>query len=99
MQYSNVLVLGLTSLLASVPVINAAECTVGAMGLRGAGWTVQNCCWGGRDNFQACMNQNADEAFCEAAAPNWCGRNGITPEQCDADCCDTTTGWGMGCPK
>ncbi|KAF6829249.1 hypothetical protein CPLU01_08013 [Colletotrichum plurivorum] len=29
---------------------------------------------------------------------NFCRNLGIGSDRCDADCCDTITGWGVRCP-
>ncbi|KXH55164.1 hypothetical protein CNYM01_13582 [Colletotrichum nymphaeae SA-01] len=56
-----------------------------------------NCCWGGKDNVDACNRQGA----CNVGGDtdNYCAKFGITPQQCDADCCDTRTKKGKPCPK
>ncbi|KAI8308616.1 hypothetical protein K4K61_002488 [Colletotrichum sp. SAR11_59] len=69
---------------------------------------LDNCCWG--KGQKACMNQNKDgtprgttEAYCAEQSPNFCENVMLNGQQvsatCDADCCSTTTGWGIGCPK
>ncbi|KAF6823342.1 hypothetical protein CPLU01_11482 [Colletotrichum plurivorum] len=79
MKYFNAIVLGLASILASAPVVNAAECTKfdDLFGNK----VVGNCCWGGTDNFEACARQNGNSA-CAFDKGNFCGANGVTPQQC-----------------
>ncbi|GKT65778.1 hypothetical protein ColTof4_03459 [Colletotrichum tofieldiae] len=69
---------------------------------------LDNCCWG--KGQKACTNQNkggthrgTSAAYCAEQSPSFCEniiRNGQpVSATCDADCCSTTTGWGIGCPK
>lgn len=45
-----------------------------------AGSIDPNCCWGGKDNVDACNRQGA----CNVAGDteNYCAKFGITPEDC-----------------
>ncbi|OLN97997.1 hypothetical protein CCHL11_06811 [Colletotrichum chlorophyti] len=62
--------------------------------------TDPNCCWGGSDGHDACLRQNGYIGCINGAERgNFCKNRGITSQQCDADCCDTRTGWGKPCPK
>ncbi|GKT52458.1 uncharacterized protein ColSpa_12639 [Colletotrichum spaethianum] len=69
---------------------------------------LDNCCWG--KGQKACTNQNrggtprgTSAQYCSEQSPSFCENvmlNGKPiSETCDADCCSTTTGWGIGCPK
>ncbi|KAH6976763.1 hypothetical protein EDB80DRAFT_244952 [Ilyonectria destructans] len=69
---------------------------------------LDNCCWG--KGQKACTNQNrggtprgTSAAYCSEQSASFCEnvmRNGQpVSATCDADCCSTTTGWGIGCPK
>ncbi|KAF0322305.1 hypothetical protein GQ607_010386 [Colletotrichum asianum] len=64
----------------------------------------ENCCWG--KDYESCRKQNPNnESWCLNNKANYCSRvmkqGTDTPVSatCDADCCDTITGWGTGCPK
>ncbi|KAF5525270.1 hypothetical protein CGCA056_v002222 [Colletotrichum aenigma] len=59
----------------------------------------------GKDN-ESCQKQNPNnEIWCLNDKANYCSRvmkqgtNTPVSATCDADCCDTVTGWGTGCPK
>ncbi|OLN87952.1 hypothetical protein CCHL11_00125 [Colletotrichum chlorophyti] len=66
-----------------------------------------NCCWGGSNGEDACLRQRGGANVCRRPpeASNFCtnvfrqGTQIPVSETCDADCCDTITGWGIGCPK
>ncbi|OHW93752.1 ec16 protein [Colletotrichum incanum] len=66
-----------------------------------------NCCWGGSNGRDACLRQRGGANVCRSPnmAWNFCrnvykqGTQTPVSETCDADCCDTVTGWGIGCPK
>ncbi|TDZ18761.1 hypothetical protein Cob_v008213 [Colletotrichum orbiculare MAFF 240422] len=81
----------------AIPAVVASRCRVGRR------WRfTDNCCWG-RDAL-SCSNQNSGSRRCltETETANYCSkvqRNGEpVSKTCDADCCDTTTGWGIACP-
>ncbi|KAI9152322.1 hypothetical protein HJFPF1_09552 [Paramyrothecium foliicola] len=62
--------------------------------------TDPNCCWGGDQGSDACSRQNGGMGcILGAEAKNFCMNMGIPNSKCDADCCDTRTGWGKPCPK
>ncbi|KAF4458293.1 hypothetical protein FALBO_14981 [Fusarium albosuccineum] len=63
-----------------------------------AGSIDPNCCWGGKDNVDACNRQGACNVH-PGDTENYCRKFGITPQDCDADCCDTRTKKGKPCPK
>ncbi|WYZ36525.1 hypothetical protein EsH8_II_000031 [Colletotrichum jinshuiense] len=63
-----------------------------------AGSIDPNCCWGGKDNVDACNRQGACNVH-PGDTENYCAKFGITPQDCDADCCDTRTKKGKPCPK
>ncbi|KAJ0309532.1 hypothetical protein COL5a_001700 [Colletotrichum fioriniae] len=86
MQFSVVITAILSAV--AVPAVLAAE---------------TDCCWG--KGQKSCMNQNGDSVWCASNSANFCynvmkqGTNTPVSATCDADCCDTVTGWGIGCPK
>ncbi|KAG4441805.1 hypothetical protein IFR05_002729 [Cadophora sp. M221] len=70
----------------------------------------QDCCWGGKDNgYSGCKNQHHGAAeiigvsdhpcTTELYAKDFCSKRGVTVAQCDADCCQISTGFGRACPK
>ncbi|KZL65484.1 hypothetical protein CT0861_04293 [Colletotrichum tofieldiae] len=81
----------------ATPVVLASECKIGYNNPR------TNCCWG--KGMKSCMAQNHDSPWCAGNSANFCynvmkeGTNTPVSATCDADCCDTVTGWGIGCPK
>ncbi|KAK1624375.1 hypothetical protein BDP81DRAFT_398468 [Colletotrichum phormii] len=95
MQFSVVITAVLSAI--AVPAVLAAECKVG----RNSPQT--DCCWG--KGQKSCMNQNGDSVWCASNSANFCynvkrqGTQIPVSDTCDADCCDTVTGWGIGCPK
>ncbi|XMA14722.1 hypothetical protein WAI453_007513 [Rhynchosporium graminicola] len=68
----------------------------------GAACTIsQDCCWGGNDaGLNGCENQHhpADKCHTAAYEADFCFRNGVTVQDCDADCCSISTKWGRVCP-
>ncbi|OJD34145.1 cytochrome p450 [Diplodia corticola] len=59
-----------------------------------------NCCWGGKAGIDACFRQSKSQTCRDAAErKNFCINRNIPTSKCDADCCDTRTGWGKPCPK
>ncbi|OLN81860.1 hypothetical protein CCHL11_07025 [Colletotrichum chlorophyti] len=78
-----------------IPAVLASECKIGFNPSK------TDCCWG--KGQKSCMNQNHDAPWCAGQSSNFCYnvmRDGKpVSDTCDADCCDTTTGWGIGCPK
>ncbi|KAF6811927.1 ec16 protein [Colletotrichum plurivorum] len=66
-----------------------------------------NCCWGGSNGISACLRQRNGANVCNSPseAANFCknvnieGQNIKVSETCNADCCDTKTVFGTGCPK
>ncbi|KAF6820921.1 hypothetical protein CPLU01_12612 [Colletotrichum plurivorum] len=62
--------------------------------------TDPNCCWGGDQGNDACSRQNGYIGCINGYEDNnFCRNMGIPNSKCDADCCDTRTGWGKPCPK
>ncbi|TDZ13906.1 hypothetical protein Cob_v013065 [Colletotrichum orbiculare MAFF 240422] len=62
----------------------------------------QKCCWGGANYGAGCSNQLGGECvdeqfFCHNVKRK--DSNAYVRETCDADCCSTETGWGIGCFK
>ncbi|KAJ4308158.1 hypothetical protein N0V84_012267 [Fusarium piperis] len=80
------------ALAALVNGINAA-CQIGAS-------IDMNCCWGGKQGSDACSRQ-AKSVICsiDGKSKDFCRNIGIPSSKCNADCCDTRTGWGKPCPK
>ncbi|KAK0642606.1 hypothetical protein DIS24_g8831 [Lasiodiplodia hormozganensis] len=62
--------------------------------------TDPNCCWGGKNGMDACFRQAKSQTCRDPnERKNFCVNMGIPRSKCDADCCDTRTGWGKPCPK
>ncbi|KAK6217265.1 hypothetical protein QIS74_07379 [Colletotrichum tabaci] len=70
----------------------------------------EDCCWGGNHGWDACRRQRKMRGMCRPSrmGSNYCrnvyreGPDGTQisiSETCDADCCSTLTGEGIGCPK
>ncbi|GJC98616.1 hypothetical protein ColKHC_07442 [Colletotrichum higginsianum] len=70
----------------------------------------EDCCWGGNNGRDACLRQRTGANVCRSPhmAHNFCrnvyregsdGKQVAISETCDADCCSTVTGKGIGCPK
>ncbi|KXH63069.1 hypothetical protein CSAL01_09956 [Colletotrichum salicis] len=102
MQFSKIALIGLAYTTGTL----AASCRIYSW-LNGEA-VLDNCCWG--KGQKACTNQNkggtargTSAQYCAEQSASFCenvmlGGNPIT-KTCDADCCSTTTGWGIGCPK
>ncbi|CAI0654388.1 hypothetical protein CGCF415_v002108 [Colletotrichum fructicola] len=94
MQFS----VAISAILSAMAVQTALAATCDVSGKK------ENCCWG-KDN-ESCQKQNPNnEIWCLNDKANYCSRvmkqgtNTPVSATCDADCCDTVTGWGTGCPK
>ncbi|KAF9873233.1 hypothetical protein CkaCkLH20_09396 [Colletotrichum karsti] len=66
-----------------------------------------DCCWGGSNGQDACLRQRGGANVCRSPgeSSNFCrnvnkaGTQTKVSATCNADCCDTNTGFGIGCPK
>ncbi|KAK1497212.1 hypothetical protein CTAM01_07876 [Colletotrichum tamarilloi] len=94
MQYS----IAISAILSAMAIQTTLAATCDVKGKK------ENCCWGKGNEF--CQNQNRNnEIWCSKDKANYCsnvmkqGTNTPVSATCDADCCDTITGFGTGCPK
>ncbi|KAM0424372.1 hypothetical protein ACHAPT_010520 [Fusarium lateritium] len=72
----------------------------GALGVCQIGTSIDtNCCWGGKQGSDACFRQAKSWICNDGRSKDFCRNIGIPSSKCNADCCDTRTGWGKPCPK
>ncbi|KAJ0165543.1 hypothetical protein CTA2_10892 [Colletotrichum tanaceti] len=70
-----------------------------------AGWKRVDCCWGKGVGSCTAQYTGTDSSWCSFDDAHFCrnvmrkGTNTPVSETCDADCCDTTTGHGIPCPR